>query len=45
MSLHGFVPVAIDVILNGAHIGVYIFLLLIGEPEVVENRERFARKT
>ena len=45
MSLHGFIPVAIDVILNDAYNDVYIFLLLSGEPEVVDNCERFARKT
>ena len=45
MSLHGFVPVAIDVILNGVYNDVYIFLLLSGKPEVIDNCKHFARKT
>ena len=45
MSFHGFVPVAIDVILNGMYNDVYIFLLLSGETEVVDNHKRFVRKT
>ena len=45
MSLHGFVPVAIDVILNGMYNDVYIFLLLSGKPGVIDNSKRFARKT
>ena len=36
---------AIDVILNGAYNDVYTFLLLSVEPKVVDNRERFTRKT
>ena len=45
MLLHGFVPATIDVILNGTYNDVYIFLLLSGEPEVVDNLQHFARKT
>ena len=41
MSLLGFVPVAIDVILNGAYNDVHIFHLLSGEPKVVDNHESF----
>ena len=44
MSLHGFVPVAIDVILNGVYNDVYIFLLLSGKPKVVDNHEGFVGK-
>ena len=44
MLLHGFVPVAINVIVIGTHYDIYIFLLLSVEPKVVDNHKRFARK-